>query len=133
MKKRKRDDYARSLGCSGLKGLTRFGQRIFFSSVKKTKGSSTCSGSMYLLGASKRYNAGFKDYTYLALAVPHEEETKTTKRTSQYSGFLICLKGQSNTNNNAMATGGHLVPGNERVVRPRKPCQLTKIITIRYS
>ena len=65
LKKRKRDDYPRSLGYGGLKGLTRFGQSLFFSSVKKTKGSSACSGSMYLLGASKRCNAGFKDFMTL--------------------------------------------------------------------
>ena len=65
LKKRKRDDYPRRLGWSGLKSLTRFGHSLFFSSVKKTKGSSAYSGSTYLLGASERCNAGFKDFMTL--------------------------------------------------------------------
>ena len=65
LKKRKRDDYPRSLGWGGLKSLTRFGHSLFFSSVKKTKGSSAYSGSTYLLGASERCNAGFKDFMTL--------------------------------------------------------------------
>ena len=63
--KRKRDDYPRSLGCGGLKSLKRFGQSLFYSSVKKTKRTSAYSGSTYLLGASKRCNAGFKYFMTL--------------------------------------------------------------------
>ena len=48
LKRRKKIDYPRSLGCGGLKGLTRSGQSLFFSLVKKTKVGTACSGSTYL-------------------------------------------------------------------------------------